>query len=270
MAPFASSILAYLLIFIQGLSVNGFINSQKLFGSSHLLFVFAYVLFTTLLPEWNYVSPFLLINGLMTLILPKLAQLYQGKNIQGSLFSIAIMIGICSLLYKPAIILVVFLYISLSIFRPFHLSEWILILIGACFPYYLILVYDYVWDRWPEAVYLLPYHSWDWPVFKRNPSDLIAIGLLIIPTLLGFFWVRGYSLRMLAVQRKIWAALFAYIMVAIVFIFASQNPSYENYLLFLLPASFYLTGFFYYPSVKFLPSLFPWLIFGFLVVRNVL
>ena len=265
-----SHLLAYLIIFIQGLSLNGFVNSQKLYGSSHLLFVYAYVLFSSLVPQWNSLSPLLFVNAIMTYIIPKMVHLYQSKQVQGELFTISVLVGISSLIYKPTIIFVILIFLGLFILRSFQLSEFVLILMGVALPYYLILVYNYVWDHWDHSVLLQPNISWNWPDLTSDPNDLIAMILLFSPAFLGVLWVRLYAVRMLTVQRKIWAFILLYFVISLVYIFIGEHQFYNHLFLFVLPASFYLAGFFHYPSVKFLPSIFPWLIIGFLIVRNFL
>lgn len=268
--PMLSPLLAYLIIFIQGLSLNGFINSQKLYGSPHLLFVYAYVLFSSLIPEWNSISPLLFVNAIMTYIIPKMVHLYQNMQVQGALFTVSVFVGISSLIYKPTLLFVVLIFLGLSILRSFQLSEWVLILVGVVLPYYLILVYNYVWDHWEQSVLLKPIISWNWPDLTSDPNDLIAMILLFFPAILGVLWVRSNAVRMLTVQRKVWAFILLYFVISLTFIFIGEQQFYNHLFLFVLPASFYLAGFFHYPAVKFFPSIFPWLIIGFLIVRNFL
>jgi hypothetical protein len=261
---------AYLLIFIQGLSLNGFINSHKLYGNTHSLFVFSYVLFTALVPQWNELSPFLFVNMLMMFVIPKFIDLFTKRNAQNDIFTLSVLISLSSLMYKPAVAYSLLLYIALLVLRPFKLSEWMIILIGFILPYYLILVYAYVWDHWEEAIHLIPSVKWHQPLLSRNPADLIALVFLLIPLLSGLFYVQKYIIRILAMQRKIWTINFYYLLMTVFIVLSVQNNGYDNFLLILLPGAFYITAFFYFPSVRFFPNVFSWLILGFLFVRNFL
>ena len=265
-----SPAVAYLLIFIQGLYLNGFVNSQKLYGNTHALYVFAYVLVTALVPQWNGLTPFLLVNMGMIFVFPKFNDLFTKRNVQNEIFTLSVIISLCSLIYQPTLAYIMLLYIALLVLRPFKFSEWMIILIGFLLPYYLILVYDYVWDRWDQASLLVPSVKYHLPKLTRNPADLIALIFLLIPLISGLFIVQKYIVRILALQRKIWTINFYCLLIsAAIFLFA-QNNGYDNLLLVMVPGVFYVTAFFYFPSVKFFPNVFVWLIVGFLLVRNFL
>lgn len=264
-----SPLIAYLLIFLQGLYLNGFVNNHKLYGSGHLLYLFVYVVFTSLLPHWNILSPFVLINTVFIFFLSNIIQLYQHRDAQNEIFLLSVLVSICSLLFKPAIFFLLLLYIVLLVLRSFRFSEWIIVLIGFCLPYYLLLTYFYVWDKWDLATHLIPSVKFGHFRFRKDPSELIALLLLIIPAVLGVWHVSRYITRTLALQRKAWTVVFYYFFLVIaLFFFNSQD--YDSLFLLLLPASFYIAGFFYLTSVKFFPNVFAWLTIGFLFVRNFL
>jgi hypothetical protein len=264
------SLITYILIFLQGLSLNGFINSQKLFGSSHLLFVFIYILFSSLMPEWNVLTPYVLVNTIMVYVLPKIVDLYQKQHVQNELFMLSGLISFCALIYKPSIILMLVFYISILIIRTFRLSEWVIALIGFLLPYYLMFIYAYVWEQSSVWSQILPAIRMHKPFFGREPAGLISVSLLLIPVILGAWYVYTYKKRTLVLPRKIWAIIFYYFLITVIISLGFQNKYYDSLLLALLPASFYITGFFYYPAGKFLPAVFSWLIIGFLLVRNFL
>ena len=265
-----SPAIAYLLLFLQGLALNSFVNSQKLYGSAHSLLLFSYVFFTALIPQWNELTPFLFINTIMILVLPRLIGLFNKRNVQNEIFTLSVMISLCSLIYKPALIYLVLLYIALLILRPFRFSEWILVIIGFLLPYYLILVYCFVWDHWDQAPMLIPLARFHQPVLSRNPSDLLAILFLLIPVFSGLFYIQKYRVRILALQRKIWAFNFYYLLIGIILFLFIPNNGYDNLLLSFLPAAFYIAAFFHFAPVRFYTNMFAWLTLGFLLVRNFL
>jgi hypothetical protein len=269
-ASWILAIVTYVLIFLQGLSINGFINSQKLFGNTHLLFVFAYVLFSSLMPGWNVWSPFILVNTIMIFVFPKLINLYQKYNVQNELFLLSVMISLSTFLYKPSVLLIAFFYIALSIIRTFSLSEWVIVLIGFLLPYYLLFVYAYVWENSEILTQIYPSIHFEMPVLGRNPADLIACSFLLVSLLLGLWYVNGHKKRTLALQRKIWAINYCYLLTTVCLFFCVQHAYFDALFLLLLPASFYITGFLYYPAGKFFPTVFSWLMIGFLLVHNFL
>jgi hypothetical protein len=105
------------------------------------------------------------------------------------------------------------------------------------------------------------------PVFYRTPDDLLSAILLLIPCLLGLFYVWKYTARFMVLQRKVWAFAFLYLLFSLVYFSYTPAENGESLLLFFFPASFFITAFLYFPPVKFFPSLYVWLILSFVIVR---
>lgn len=260
-------LLAYFILFIQGLSLNGFLNEQKVFGSTHLLYTLVYVLFTALIPEWNTLSSGLFVNLILAIVLPRFVFLYQKNQVQNELFLLSFLVGMSSMIYKPSVIGLLMLFILLIIFRSFKITEWFVVLIGFGLPYYLTLVFLYVSDSWEQAGILKPLLKMSKPVFYRTSDDLLSAILLFIPCLLGVFYVWKYTARFMVLQRKVWGFAFLYLMFSLLYFSYMPAGGNEMLLLFFFPASFFITAFLYFPPVKFFPSLYIWLILCFVVVR---
>jgi hypothetical protein len=260
-------LLSYIILFIQGLSLNGFLNEQKVFGSAHLLYTLVYVLFTALIPEWNTLSSGLFANLILALILPRFVFLYQKMQVQNELFFLSFLAGMSSMIHKPSVIGLILLYVLLLIFRSFKITEWLVVLIGFVLPYYLTLVFLYVSDSWQQAVMMKPILTFSKPLFYRTPDDMLSAILLFLPCLLGVFYVWKYTARFMVLQRKVWAFAFIYLLFSLVYFSYSPAVSGDALLLFFFPASFFITAFLYFPPIKFFPSLYVWLILSFVVVR---
>jgi hypothetical protein len=141
------------------------------------------------------------------------------------------------------------------------------VLIGFVLPYYLTLVFLYVSDSWQQAVMMKPILTFSKPLFYRTPDDMLSAILLLLPCLLGVFYVWKYTARFMVLQRKVWAFAFIYLLFSLVYFSYSPAVSGDALLLFFFPASFFITAFLYFPPIKFFPSLYVWLILSFVVVR---
>jgi hypothetical protein len=268
--PFLYPALAYIIIFIQGLSLNGFINNQKLFASPNLLFVLSYIIFTAFLPQWNTLSPQLWISIITTLLLQRLMLVYQKPSVSNDLFILSCLTGVGSLLYKPAIVLGLMLCAGLLIFRSFRPAEWVILLSGWLLPYYLGFSFLFIFDQWEHAAELLPLFEWQKPILFNRAEDFIIIILISIPMLIGFYYAQKNAMRMLVLPRKIWAFVFVVSLISVSFLFSGKFFVLDGLFLLMLPASYYITAFLYYPVVKFYPSLYVWLVLGFLIVSHFL
>ena len=75
-------VLAILLLITQALMLNSFINRQRMTGRQSYLPAMAYILLTSLLPDWNYFSAPLLVNTIFIFILTSLFQIYNNEEVQ--------------------------------------------------------------------------------------------------------------------------------------------------------------------------------------------
>lgn len=268
--PWGLYAVSYVILFIQSISLNGFINSQKLFPSAHLLFAYFYLLFSALLPSWNWISPFFLFNSILVLILPRMVRLYQQHHPQNDLFMLGVLGGVASSLYVSAWLLLPWLVVALLTLRPFRVSELVILLVGFLLPYYFAVSYCYLIDRWDQALLLLPQYKFALPSFKPIFENW-AIGILImVPVLLGGIRIANYLFRMLALTRKVWGLIFYALLMAILILFMDKGKSEDTIVLLLLPASFFMSAFAFFPANKFFPSLWAWLTIAFMIAWNFL
>jgi hypothetical protein len=75
---------------------------------------------------------------------------------------------------------------------------------------------------------------------------------------------------MLALPRKVWGLVFYALLIAILFLFMDKGKSEDTMVALLLPVSFYMAAFAFFPSNKFFPSLWAWLTIAFMVAWNFL
>ena len=255
-------IISYLLIFVQAVTLNGFINDQKLFPSPNFLVAFALLLLTSLVPQWNTLSPGIIINTIMVSILPSMVSLYHNQKVKGLLFNIGFGFGICSFIYFPAVYFILLLIIALALFRPVQITEWLVTIIGLFTPFYFLLVYFFVWDQWQRVYEIIPHHQFSLPLIKVNWQFWVIITLLLFPTLIGFFISNRYSVRLVVQGRKSWNLLFYYILIALCIPFINNNSSMSHFILAVIPISIYTAAFYAFPSGKRFMELMVWMSFA--------
>ena len=134
----AAPILAGLLLYGQALLFNRICNDQKLLPRPNYLPAMAHMLTTSLFVEWNYFSAPLIANTLLIWIFYRMTTLPTIQRPAGAIFSIGVLIGIVTLLYRPAVVFVVLVLLALFIMRPFRLKEWAINLLGITMPYYFL------------------------------------------------------------------------------------------------------------------------------------
>jgi len=144
--PAIYPILALGLLFLQAIILTRFINTQRMMSRATFFPGMAYLLITSLLPEWNYFSAPLIVNTILLFVLSGLFKIYNQPDAKGAIFNIGMALGVASFLFFPAITFIVWILLALAVMRPFKLNEWILCIIGITTPCYFSAIYLFVDD----------------------------------------------------------------------------------------------------------------------------
>ena len=132
--PYIFTFLAFGLLVGQALLFNMVCNLQKMYSRSNFLPAMSFLLITSLMPGWNVCSAPLLVNSLLLWVFYNMLLLYDKGNPVGVIYNIGLMMGLISLMYKPALLILPLLWMALTIMRPFYLREWVVGLLGLATP----------------------------------------------------------------------------------------------------------------------------------------
>jgi len=143
----APTILATLLVLIQALSLNQLVNEYKLLGKRTYLPAMTYVLLTSLFVDFSVLTPVIVANTFLIVVLRKTFVLYQKITAYEEVFDIGLLIGMASLFYFPFLFLILFLVLGLTILRPFNWREWVIGSSGVLVPYLLLGTYFFWIDN---------------------------------------------------------------------------------------------------------------------------
>jgi len=268
-APVFFSIITFFLLFTQATLFNRICNYQKLFPKANFLTGMSYILVTSLLPSWNYFSAPLLINSVMIWIFYRMTTLYNSNKSDAAIFNIGVMTGIITLLYLPAMAFILLVFFALMIMRPFRVREWLMGVLGFTTPYYFLFIALYLTNRWswknvvPEIIFRLP----------GIPSNIwitCGIILLIIPFMIGGYFIQFNLNKMLIQIRKSWSLMLLYLLVGVIIILINHVDFYENWIVTAVPFSAFHAAAYYYSNDKVLPKLTHWLTFAFILWMNYL
>ena len=261
------SIITFLLLFIQATLLNSICNYHRVLPKQNYLPGMSYILVTSLLQDWNHFSAPLLINSLMIWCWYRMIALYNSHFPITSVFNIGFFVGIATLLYIPAIAFLLLIFFALLIMRPFRMQEWFVGLLGFTSPYYLLLLALYFTHQlhWKN---LIPDITFTLPALPGSVWITVGVTLLVVPFIVGGYFVQNNMNKMMIHVRKSWSLLLAFMIVAVIVILINKAGSYENWILTAMPfAAFHAAGYFY-PSNKILPRLLHWSCFIFIVVIN--
>ena len=263
-APVIFPLLAFVLLFTQAISLTRIMNDQRLMSRSNYLPGMAYLLITSFFPEWNYFSAPLLINSILILILSWLFKIYNNPKVKGIIFNIGLAIGICSFIFFPSITFFVWVLFALIIMRPFRINEWLLCLVGVTVPYYFYAAYLFFTDHWSWQK-LTPYLSIKIPLIQQSIWIAGSSFLLMIPFLIGGYYVQDNLRRLLIQVRKTWSLLLLYLLIAIFVPFVNTSNGFENWVMAAVPFAAFHSATYFYPPRKIFPQILFWLAIAFVL-----
>jgi hypothetical protein len=265
--PFFYSLLAFILLFIQATLFNRICNNQKMFTKMNYLTGMSYLLITSLVPEWNLFAAPLIINTLLIWIFYRMTTLYNANNPNYGVFNIGVLMGIVTLLYKPAIVFVVMLLWTLFIMRPFRIKEWLIALVGVTTPYYFLGVILFLTNRlhWNT---LIPLPEFRMPVAPSSILIIVSLIMMMIPFIIGGFYVQNNLNKMLIQVRKSWSLLLLMLVFSLVILLVNGGDRYVNWICCAVPLAAFHAAAYFFPGKKTFPLIMHWVIFLFALYVN--
>ena len=262
--PVIYSVIAFILLYTQAVYFNKLVNDLRIMQRPHFLTGMSYLLITSLFIEWSVLSSPLIINSLLIWVWSKMSGLYTNPKPKAALFNIGIAIGVCTFFYFPSLAFAALIIFGLAITRPFKLAEWLIALFGIITPYYFLLAYVFLTDKWKG--YKFPGFAVTYPVFNETKWALAAIIIVLISSMIGIFYIQQNFRRQLIQARKSWNLIFLYLMVALFVPFVNATHTFNYWILCAVPLSAFLGAAFLYPAKNWFPVILHWIIVVFVVV----
>lgn len=242
--PVFYSLLAFLLIYVQAISLNRIANDKRLFQRPNYLVGMAYLLVSSLFADWNYLSAPLLVNTLMIWLWSKTISLYSDPNPRTLLFNLGFGVGLASFIFFPAVFMLLLVYVGLMVARPIRLAEWLMVTLGFMAPYYFWLSILFLTDRWGK--YPLPGLEVDMPPLIQSGWMLAAVFVVVVWALVGVTQIRFQRSRQVVQIRKAWTVSLFYGLLAVVLPFINPSRDFAAWNLLAPVASLAFTGAFLY------------------------
>ncbi|MBL7741512.1 MAG: hypothetical protein JNK14_19990 [Chitinophagaceae bacterium] len=262
--PSVYPLLAFALLFVQAVILTRFVIMQKMISKPNYLPGMAYMLITSLMPEWNYFSAPLLINSILLLILSGLFRIYNQSNAKGTIFNIGLALGIAGFLFVSSLTFVVWILLALAVMRPFRLNEWLLCILGITTPFYFYAIYIFITDKWSWQAFL-PHISIGLPSLQQSAWLAGSVFLIMVPFLVGGYYVQDNLRRMLINVRKGWSLLLLYLLVSLLLPFVNTSDTFENWIMAMVPMAAFHACTYFYSSWRIFPLILFWLTTAFVL-----
>lgn len=262
--PMVYPFLAFLFLFVQALSLNRLMNDQRMMNRSTFLPAMAYMLITSFFGEWNNFSASLLVNTFLLFILSGFFKIYNDPKSKATIFNIGLGTGIAALLFFPSLTFIIWALFALMIMRPFRINEWLICIAGVITPYYFYGVYLFLTDQW-NFQKIVPFLNIKLPDLKQSGWLAGSAFLLIVPFLIGGYYIQDNMRRLLIKVRKGWSLILLYLLVAIFVPFVNSSNTFENWVMTAVPFAAFHACAYLYPVRRWFPVLLFWLTVGFVL-----
>ena len=251
---FVCSLLSFGLIYGQALLLNYMVNEYRMTNRQSFLPAMAYILITSLVPEWSYLSAALVASTLIIWAFIKVFKLYNVGSANGIIFNIGLLLGLASFIYFPSLAFVLCVFLGLLILRPFSVNELVLVLFGIITPYYFYAIYLFLTDTlvWTN---IFPRIEFRVPKMKTTVWLALAVVLLGVPFLIGGYYIQIHLRKMLIQARKNWSILLVYILLTLFIPFINTVTSLYNWVLMAAPFSAFHASAYLYPQKRLIPAI---------------
>jgi len=256
--------LAFGLLLLQAIVLTRFMNTQRMMNRPTYFPGMAYLLITSLVPEWNFFSAPLIVNTIFVFILSGLFKIYNQQNAKGPIFNIGLALGISSFIFFPSTTFIAWILLALMVMRPFRLNEWVLCILGATTPFYFYAVYLFISGPWNWEIFW-PHFSIGLPSVRQSAWLAGSAFLLAVPFLAGAYFIQNSLRRMLIHVRKGWSLLLLYILGAILVPFVNSSDSFENWIMAAIPFAAFHASAYLYSTFRIFPLLLFWLTVAFIM-----
>lgn len=182
------------LIFIHAVIINFMVAENRITRDNSLFPGLFYVLFSTLLPDFNYLSPALMANTFIILALYNIFNSYKKSGNSGEVFNAGIFIGVSMLFDFSYVVFLVCGFVGLLIVRSFRLVERIQYLVGFMIPVFLGGTY-YFWMGHINDFFLTFTTNIKWLDWAGNVNNLLflKVGILCFLMLFVIFNYSNYG-----------------------------------------------------------------------------
>jgi hypothetical protein len=267
---FVLVLFAIILISFEAIYLNLLINKYEVLYKPTYLPSLFYVLLMSYSSDVIAFHPILLVNLLLLPVLDRTFSLFKNEAPTSAIFDSCFLLSLCTLIYFPSIVLLIFFLAALAFLRPFHVREWAVALVGFLLPLYFLAVYAFCTDSLQQTVHDFSSRFSFYKIEKLTLSKPLIfflayfgfIFLLTIVKLRANFYKN--SIRTRSEQQ----ALIIFLLLVGAACFFSEKVSFIHLTLAVIPVSTFV-GYFYAAAKKrlVLTEISFWILVA-LIIRN--
>lgn len=249
--PAENVFITLLLTLLQGFLLNRVVSHFNFLGKPNFLTALMYMTLVSLFAPFLVLSPPLICNFIAIWMLGKLFNIYKQQDVKGLMFDLGMIVAAGSLIYFPFLLMMILLWISLIIFRPFNWREWMTPLLGCSTIYFLLGVIYFWLDRLKEFFAIFEPLAYPFPTeLSLNIYDYLVIVPIIVALLLFLVVLKDQFFRSVVHLRKAFQLLFFMILLTLGSFYVNEHITINHFLLCAPPLAIYLAYYFTHAKTK--------------------
>lgn len=240
-----ASAIALVLIVLEGLWINVLFYNHKMLQQNTLMPAFFFIVAMSFAPSSRTLTPLLLAN---IAIIPATRQMmvHEDLNITlDNIFNSALLISIATMLYLPAVALIIPLMISFSIHKLYRWRHWVMMLLGFLAPIIIAATVYFLTDRLYYIAYLAKSDIFHFPmeIGALRAMTVLKYGAFILLTLVVLFKYFSFANERVTIFRKN-ASIVTVILIASIIMHFYDHLFPIDPQTAAIPFAFLATGFF--------------------------
>lgn len=249
-SPAVNIFFATFMVFIQALIFNRVINNHNLMPKPSFLPALMYITGASLFMYFMVLTPVLICNFLLIWLIDKFLKLGKASNSITTVFDIGMIIAIGTLIYFPFVAMLLLIFLSLLLFRPFNWREWVAGLVGFITVFFFLAVW-YYWRDNLNAFYTMwkPLSNKFPLVFKINYNDYLVLIPVFAIIILASIQLRENFFRSYIITRKAFQMLFFMFVITALSFYLKADLRVWHFLL-CVPAGAVLLAYFFINAKK--------------------
>lgn len=186
------SIIAIILILLHAVIINYWTNQNKFYLIPHGTAGMWYIILVSMIPDMQMLTPALIANTFIILSSLYIFRVYRVKNVATHLFNSGLLISIASILYPPALFIILVQLVAIAQLRSFPIKERLQYLIGLISIYWIAAISLFYFGEVSTSSFLafrwfdldMSYH------LIRSERVLLLYVALTVYTILNFYNVK--------------------------------------------------------------------------------
>ena len=241
----ANVFFATLIVLVQALIFNRIINNHSLLAKPSYLPALLYITGTSLFLQFLVLSPALICNFLIIIIIDKFLKLSRAVGAMSIMFDVGMLIAIGTLIYFPFILMLLMLWLSLLMYRPFNWREWLSGFIGFLNIFIFVAVFYYWNDNLDRFIGIWQPLTNKFPNnLQINYNDYLVLIPLSIIMVLAALQLRENFFRSFVSTRRAFQILFFMFLVSIFSFYTKKGVTVAHFLLCVPPGAVLLAYYF--------------------------